>query len=433
MLGIRREDKSRWEARAPLAPADVAQLVAEHGLEIRVQRSPQRAFKDEEYRAAGAVLVDDLDDCPVILGVKEIPPARLVPGRTYLFFSHTIKRQPANMPMLRRIVELGCTLIDYERIVDAGGRRLVFFGRFAGVAGMIDTLWALGRRLRHEGIANPFEQVRRAYEYADVEQARRELAGVGERIRQAGLPAAIQPLVCGFAGYGNVSQGAQEIYDLLPVRTLAPAELDRARLGPHECGKVVFREEHMVAPAGAGAGPARFELQDYYDHPERYRARFAGYLPHLTVLVNGIYWEPKYPRLVTCADLRELYGGPQPPRLRVIGDISCDINGSIECTVRAADPGDPVYVYEPRSGRVLGGVAGAGPVILAVDILPCELPVDATIHFGRSLRPLLPALARADFDRPLEASGLPPELRRATIVYRGRLTEPYRYLESELS
>jgi alpha-aminoadipic semialdehyde synthase len=430
MIGIRREDKSKWEARAPLAPQDVRELTARHGLRFQAQTAPLRRFKDHEYQAAGAEVVDDLRACPIILGVKEIPPKYLDPGKTYVFFSHTIKGQPANMPMLRRLMELGCTLIDYERIVDEQGRRLVFFGRYAGLAGMIDTLWALGRRLEHEGVDNPLTQVRRAYEYADLEHAKREIAAIGAHIRQQGLPTAITPFVVGFAGYGNVSQGAQEIYDLLPTRSISPAELPGVALDPRTCYKVVFREEDMVELTAGGS--VRFDLPDYYQHPEKYRSKFFPHVRHLTALVNCIYWEPKYPRLVTNAQLRELFGGPARPRLHVIGDISCDIEGSIECTVKATEPGEPVFVYEPATGQVRDGLLGNGPVILAVDILPCELPIDATVYFGHSWSPFLPALAQADFSRPLAESGLPPTLQRATIVYRGKLTEPYRYLAEKL-
>ncbi len=423
MLGIRREDKSRWEARAPLSPQDMRQLT-DAGLQFQVQAAPLRRFSDHEYRTAGAEIVEDLRACPIILGVKEIPPALLERGKTYLFFSHTIKGQPANMPMLRRLLELGCTLIDYERIVDDAGRRLVFFGRYAGLAGMIDTLWALGRRLEHEGLANPFTQVRRAYEYDDLAHARRELAELGEHIRRDGLPARFLPLIVGFAGYGNVSGGAQEIYDLLPTCTLRPDELATAAPDPRVCYKVVFREEDMVEPTAPGAA---FGLHDYYQYPEKYRAKFYPHVRHLTALVNCIYWEPKYPRLLTLPQLRELWSSR--PRLRVIGDITCDIDGSVECTVKATEPGDPVYVYEPQTGQVRDGLIGAGPVVLAVDILPCELPIDATKYFGQSLSPFLPALAQADLSKPLAESGLPPTLQRATIVYKGELTEPYRYLE----
>lgn len=426
MIGIRHEDKSRWESRVPVVPDDVRALVRDHGVEFRVQRSPTRAFPDAEFAAAGATIANDLADCPIVMGVKEIPPDKLLPNRTYVFFSHVIKGQPVNMPMLRRLMELNCQVIDYERIVDAQGRRLVFFGRFAGLAGMIDTLWALGQRWRHEGVENPFTDVRQAYQYKNVEHAKSDIAEIGRQIRQHGLPEACRPLVCGFAGYGQVSQGAQEIYDLLPVETVSPDELTAVPLSADACFKAVFHEKHMVERIDDSSP---FELQEYYDHPERYRGRFHVYVPHLTVLANGIYWEPKYPRLVTRELLRDLYGREDRPRLRVIGDISCDVEGSVECMIRTMEPDNPVYVYEPDTGQTRDGVVGRGPVILAVDHLPCELPVDSSRYFSQSLRPLIPALARADFSGPLPDSGLPPELIRATIVYHGTLTEPYRHLE----
>ncbi len=441
MIGIRREDKSKWEARAPLVPGDIRRLSAA-GLKFQVQAAPLRRFREEEYRAAGAEVVEELS-APVVMGVKEIPVRCLERGKTYIFFSHVIKGQPYNMPMLRRIMELGCTLIDYEKIVDAQGRRLVFFGRFAGLAGMIDALWALGRRLEREGLPTPFVDVRRAFEYHDLAHAKAEIAKIGERIRRDGLPAQIQPLVCGFSGYGNVSQGAQDIYSLLPVREVKPGELAGLPADAHTCFKVVFREEDMVEPTAPGG---RFELQDYYKHPEKYRSKFFAYVPHLTILVNCIYWEPKYPRLVTKEQLTALWSGKaephagdtaaqqigEPPRLRVIADISCDINGSTECTVKATEPGEPVYVWEPLTGEVRDGVAGDGPVVLAVDILPCELPVDASKYFGQQLSPFVAALANANYTGTLAESGLPPELTRATIVWRGELTEPYRYLAEKV-
>lgn len=432
-IGIRLEEKSRWERRAPLTPEDVAHLAREAGLSFQVQRSPIRIFPEAAYRAAGAEVVDDLRACPVIMGIKEIPVGVLEPRKTYVFFSHTIKRQPHNMPMLRRIVELGCTLIDYERIVDERGRRLVFFGRHAGLAGFIDAMWALGQRLRCEGIASPFETVRRAYDYRDSDDAKRALAEVGERIRRDGLPETLRPMTIGFAGYGHVSMGAQEMAEALPLREVGPDQLAALPPAGDLVYKVVFREEHMVERMDAGGrGVPGFDLQEYYDHPDRYHGKFFPHVPHLSVLVNGIYWDARYPRLITRKQLRELYAAGDGRRLRVIADISCDVEGSIECTVRATDPGDPVYVYEPLTGHAPTGVAGDGPVILAVDILPCELPVDASRYFGQMLRPLVPALARADFSRELGDCGLPPELQRATIVYNGELTEPYRYLDPEV-
>ena len=426
VIGIRHEDKSRWETRVPLVPADIRDLIQHHGIQFRVQTSPTRVFKDAEFTATGAAVGANLDDCSFVLGVKEIPAAKFLPGQGYIFFSHTTKGQAYNMPMLHRLMELKCHLIDYERIVDAQGRRLVFFGRFAGLAGMIDTLWALGQRWRHEGIDNPLIGVQQAYHYKNLEHAKTEIAKIGEGIAREGLPQACVPLVCGFAGYGHVSLGAQEIYDLLPVKEVAPEDIASIPRSANVCYKVVFYERHMVERVDSSRP---FDLQEYYKQPERYRGRFSAYVPHLTVMVNGIYWEPKYPRLITNDVLRELYERSERPRLRLIGDVSCDIQGSVECTVRATEPDNPVFVYEPRTGHVRDGVAGDGPVVLAIDHLPCELPVDSSVYFSRTLRPFVPALANMDFGAPLDRCGLPPELVKATILYHGELTEPYRHLE----
>lgn len=431
-IGIRREDKSVWERRVPLIPQDARTLQEQFGLEVCVQPSDIRVFSDQEYRAAGVAVREDLSDCDVIFGIKEIPPAQLVPGKTYVFFSHVIKGQPYNMPMLRRLMELGCVLIDYEKVTDEKGRRLIFFGRHAGWAGMLETLWALGRRLEWEGIPNPFGGIDRAIAYPEVEAARRAVREVGERIRTHGLPPILAPLVVGFAGYGNVSRGAQEIFDLLPFQERAPEDLPLLFAEEPDYRtlyKVVFREEHMVEPASP---EDRFDLQDYYRHPEKYRSRFTAWVPYLTVLVNGIYWEARYPRLVTKAYLRELFGAPARPRLRVIGDISCDIEGAVECTVRATDPGNPIYVYHPRSGQTTDGWAGEGVVVMAVDILPSEMPRDASVDFSAVLREFIPAIARADYTVPFDRLDLPPEIKRAVIVYRGELTPDYRYLEAYL-
>ncbi len=431
-IGIRREDKSIWERRTPIIPDDARELMEKHGLEVVVQPSEIRVFKDEEYASVGARVQEDLSECDAIFAVKEVPPHLLLPGKTYVYFAHVIKGQPYNMPMLKRLLELGCVLIDYEKVTDEKGRRLIFFGRHAGWAGMLDTLWALGQRLEWEGTPNPFSAIHQAHDYPNLAAGQQAVREVGERIRREGLPEGIPPLVVGFAGYGNVSRGAQEIFDLLPFQEVAPpdlAALFEGKPDPHTLYKVVFKEEHTVEPVSP---QDRFQLQDYYDHPEKYRSRFATYLPYLTVLINAIYWEPKYPRLVTKADLRKLFEGPGRPRLRVIGDISCDVEGAIECTVRCTEPGDPVYVYNPLSGETTDGYEGEGVVVLAVDILPSQLPREASEYFSHVLKEYVPAIAEADYSVPFEELALPPEIKRAVIAYQGELTPGYRYLERYL-
>lgn len=430
-IGVRREDKSIWERRVPVTPDAARVLFEQHGIQVVVQPSPSRAFVDAEFIEAGAVVQESLRECPVVFGIKEIPTHVFEPGQAYVFFAHVIKGQPFNMPMLQRMLDLGCTLVDYERVTDDQGRRLIFFGWHAGVAGMLETLWALGRRLAWQGIDTPFTDLRRAYDYHDIAEAKAAVQQVAEAIRRDGLPAGIAPLTIGVAGYGNVARGVWEILDLLPVERVQPAELlalaDR-RPSNDTLYAATFREEHTVR---SNDPTQPFDLQHYYRQPEAYHGVFKTYLPALTVMVNAVYWDPRYPRLVTNEGLRRLFAAGQP-KLQVIGDISCDIEGGVQCTVKGTEPGEPNFVYNPTTGEVRDGVEGEGVVVMAVDILPSELPRDASVAFNRALMPFIPALAAADYSAPFDDLALPPEIKRAVIVHRGELTPSYRYLRQHL-
>jgi hypothetical protein len=415
-----------------VTPDDAKRLKEEHGIEVWVQPSPIRIFAGKEFTRAGAVVQENLSSCPVTFAVKEIPLDFFEPGKAYVFFSHTIKGQPSNMPMLKRMLELGCTLIDYEKITDEKGRRLIFFGRHAGLAGMIESLWALGKRLDWEGILNPFSHLRHTYECKDLAEAKAAISKVGAKLRSEGLPESVTPLICGVAGYGNVARGVGEILDLLPIEEIEPKDIAylavRSDCAANVIYKVVFKEEHTVEPISPGD---RFDLQDFYDHPEKYRGKFESYVPYLTMIVNCIYWDAKYPRLVTKEYLKRLYGAGKP-RLRVIGDISCDVEGAIECTVHYTEADEPVFVYNPFTGEATDGHEGEGPVVMAVDILPSQLPRDASAYFSGVLREFIPAIARADYSAPFEQLELVPEIKRAVIAHRGELTPDYRYIEQFL-
>lgn len=430
-FGIRREDKNLWERRVPITPEHMASILSSGDLTALVQPSTLRVIPDVDYGAVGARIHEALDAADVVFGVKEMPEAFFLPGRAYVFFSHTIKGQPYNMPMLRRLLSLGCTLCDYERIADDKGRRLVFFSRQAGQAGMIDSLHLLGARLGHEGLKTAFEDVGMAHSYGSLAAIREAFKSIGQRLVTEGLPEDVSPLVVGFAGYGNVSQGAQEVFDLLPHVAVEPEDLLSAslpRCPEQPLVKVVFREEHMVTRRQPGA----FDLKEYYERPGEYQGTFSRFLPHLHVLVNGIYWEERYPRLVTLSDLRELWSGPKSPRLRVIGDVSCDLNGSVECTVKTTMPDAPSYVVDAATGEITMGVHGQGPVIMAVDNLPAELSMDSSQWFSQSLHPFVGPLVRADRRVPFERYRLPEALRRAVIAYNGELTPDYQYLAEAL-
>lgn len=430
-IGIRKEDKNRWERRTPLIPQHIQELKQKEQFNFTVQSSKIRTYPDQEYAWAGANIAEDLKDCDLVFGIKEMPKEFFQPKKTYIFFAHVIKGQSQNMPMLKTMLELGCNLIDYEKVADENGKRLIFFGYHAGLAGMIDTLWALGNRLESEGIINPFQAIRQTIDYQDLKQAKQAISEVGKKIAADGLDASLLPLVCGITGYGNVAQGAQEIFDLLPFEEIKPKGLfelfANKNFSKNQLYKIVFREEDMVEPI---AKTDVFQLPDYYTHPEKFRSVFERYIPYLTILVNCIYWDNRYPRLVTKDFLKLVF--KSEPRLRVIGDISCDIEGSIEATVKVTSPDNPVFVYDPLTNRAFNGIVGKGPVIMAIDNLPCEIPKDASVYFSNILKPFVPAIAQADFSTSFERCDLPPEIKKAVIVYQGELTPDYKYIEKYL-
>ncbi len=432
-IGIRKEDKYVTEKRAPLTPDHVAKLIKEHQIDVVVEPSTNRLFKEKEYQRAGATISEDLTACNIVFGVKEIPWENFTPKQNYCFFSHTIKGQSYNMPMLKRMLDLRNTLIDYEKVTDDQGRRIIFFGHFAGYAGMIDSLWAFGKRLKWEGIKNPFDSIRQAREYDSLNDARKAVQEAGRKISKDGVPDSLVPLVFGFAGYGHVSQGAQEIFNMLPYLEISPSELAsfmKTRTYSNKMAyKVVFKESDIARPK---IESAKFRLQDYYSHPEKYESRFEEYLPHLTVLMNGIYWEPRYPKLLTKSYLKNAYSQDSKQRLRVIGDITCDIEGSIECNVKSTSSLNPVYVWNPLAEKEVDGWEGTGPVVLAVDKLPSELPREASQVFGEDLLPFVPALANADFNVPFKKLEIPVEFKRAVIAHDGLLTPDYKYIEQFL-
>ncbi|MBN3035984.1 MAG: hypothetical protein JW861_10405 [Bacteroidales bacterium] len=427
-IGIRHEDKYVMERRVALTPSHVRGLTGS-GVRVLVQTSSKRIFRDDEFMAAGAEVVENLDEADVIFGVKEIPLPFFREGGTYIFFSHVIKGQSYNMPMLRKMMEMKCTLIDYEKVEDESGKRLIFFGRYAGLAGMINSLWSLGARLREFGLNTPFLKIKQAHHYGSLGEARAVISEVGHEIASGGLPEHLVPLTIGFTGYGNVSNGAQEIAGLLPVKEITPRELvslkDRRDISSHLVYKVIFTEEDMVVPVAEGSA---FDLQEYYMHPERYRGVFPQYIPHLSVLMNCMYWDDRYPRIVTRDYLAELFSGGRP-KLTVIGDITCDAEGSVECTHHGTEIEDPVFVYDPFTRKPSMGFSGEGILVMAVDILPSELPRESSIAFSNVLYRYVLPLARADFDAEFGDLEIPPPLKRATILHHGKLTPSFEYLQ----
>ncbi|MFX1331911.1 MAG: hypothetical protein ACFE9W_10155 [Promethearchaeota archaeon] len=432
IIGLRSEEKA-FESRVPLIPKHIENLAGKYNIRFVVEPSDQRTFAAQDFIDAGAE-VKSLkgSEVPVILGIKEMPINFFEKGKVYVFFSHTIKGQEDNMDMLQQILDVGATLIDYERVVDEKGRRLIFFGNWAGMAGISDTLRVLGERLDCKGITpNPFAGMKPTLECKNLSEVREEFEALGERITNMGLPENMTPFVIGFAGYGNVSRGAQQMFNILPYEEVEPAQLSKISSPKSNIlYKCVFKEEHMVEPKEQGV---EFDLQDYYKHGgAKYRGVFHRYVPYMPVIMNCIYWTEKYPRLIT-KDFIRGHWKDKNRRLEVVGDISCDVDGAIEFTVRTANPGSPAFTYLVDENRAEAGVEGEGPAVMAVDNLPAELPRESSTSFSETLLDYIPALANTDFTVPFENLELPRELKDAVIVYQGELTKDYEYLKEYLS
>ncbi len=430
-IGIRHEDKYKLERRAPLTPRHVARLVKQKKLDIIVQTSDKRIFTDEEYVNAGAIIAGDLKKCSVIFGVKEMPESFFEPEKTYVFFAHVVKGQPYNMGMLRRMMELKCNLIEYEKVVDEQGKRLIFFGRYAGMAGMINSLWALGLRLKESGYSSNLVKLKQAHHYHSLNEAKDDISAIGQLIAEKGIPHELRPFVIGFTGYGNVSQGAQEIIGLLPVKEISPEKLlelhKRKKLPDNLVYKVIFKEEDLFEHVDGDP----FDLHDYYANPHQYRSMFKQYIPYLSMLINCVYWDKRYPRLVTKQFLKELYAEGEP-RLTVIGDISCDVDGSVECTLKPTEIDDPIFVYNPDTEQITMGYKGKGMLVMAVDILPAELPRDSSDGFADVLVNFVKPIADADFTEHFDDLDLPKAIKKALILHNGELTPEYKYMEEFL-
>jgi alpha-aminoadipic semialdehyde synthase len=243
-----------------------------------------------------------------------------------------------------------------------------------------------------------------------------------------GLPDELAPFTIGFTGYGNVSKGAQHIADLLPTLEISPEKLlvlkESGNYSNKVVYKIVFKEEDLSEPLDPNQ---KFELQDYYKHPEKYKNQFEKYPPHLTILMNCMYWDIKYPRILTKDYIAGLYKNGEP-KLKVIGDVTCDPDGSVEFLHHGTNIEDPVFVYDPELRKPTMGFKGHGILMMAVDILPSELPRESSLGFGEALIEFVPAIAKADYSKPFESIELPAEIKRAMILHNGELTPDFKYI-----
>lgn len=435
VLGIRREDKNVWERRVPLTPTQVGSLLERGKVKkVIVQPSSIRCFDNQAYTEAGAVINEDLSEANTIVAVKEVPAELLIPDRTYMFFSHTIKAQPYNMPLLDTMLEKNVRLLDYERIVGPDGR-LVKFGPYAGYAGVLDTLHALGLALLTRGFATPFLALSLSKEYRTLANARADLRIVGDLIRERGLPEEICPMTFAVTGSGSVSQAAQQFLHLLPCKYVDVEELpgiwNKKVKDRHNIYVVVVRAKDMVVPKDPSK---HFDKKEYYKSPQLYEPVFHKTVaPYTRVLINGMYWEPRFPRLLTTKQAADLYHHGNFPLL-CLGDITCDVGGSVEFFVKATTIQNPLYVFDVQkeTDMDIQHFNGDGVIVLGVDHLPAEFPQEASRDFGQGLLPLVEKVVQSNMDEDLaqQEKALGKELFNSVITHKGKLTPNFEYISA---
>ncbi|XP_028813260.1 alpha-aminoadipic semialdehyde synthase, mitochondrial isoform X2 [Denticeps clupeoides] len=439
VIAIRREDINVWERRAPLAPRHVKEITAA-GHKVYVQPSNRRAIHEKYYEKAGAVIREDISEASVIIGVKRPPEEKVFPQKTYAFFSHTIKAQEANMGLLDDLLKKNARLIDYEKMVDANGFRIVAFGQWAGVAGMINILHGLGLRFLALGHHTPLMHIGMAHNYRNVSQAIQAVRDCGYEISLGLMPKSIGPLTFVFTGTGNVSKGAQEIINELPCEFVEPLELKEVSMSGDMTkvyATVLSRHHHLVRKSDGVYDPLEYEHR-----PELYTSHFrASVAPYTTCLINGIYWDPQTPRLLRRLDAQRLIrpmkpsaataeGSPQlPHKLLAICDISADTGGSIEFMTECTTIEKPFCMYDADQHIDHDSVEGNGILMCSIDNLPAQMPIEATEYFGDRLLPYIWEMLPSDATRPLDKEDFSPQVRDAVITSNGKLTPKFEYIQ----
>ncbi|XP_041348560.1 alpha-aminoadipic semialdehyde synthase, mitochondrial-like isoform X2 [Gigantopelta aegis] len=442
VMAIRRETINVWERRAPLSPSQAGSLVKK-GIKVLIQPSNRRAYNMQEYAEKGVIIQEDISEASLVIGVKQVPIDILIPYKTYAFFSHTIKAQEANMPLLDAILEKNIRLIDYEKMVDSEGQRVVAFGKYAGVSGMINILHGMGLRLLALGHHTPFMHIGPSHNYRNTEMARQAVREAGYEIALGRMPKSLGPLTFVFTGSGNVSQGAQEVFQELPHEYIEPEYLPKvARQGStskiYSC--VVSREDHYINKDGSP-----FNANEFEEHPERYSSSFSHKIaPYASCIINGIYYAPNSPRLISIPDAKMLLrpqespwissspGCPQlPHRLISICDISADPGGSIEFMKECTTIDSPFCLYDAEQNMNTESFAGSGVLICSIDNMPAQIPREATDFFGSRLLPFIPAMVESSASKPFEEYNCHHTVKNAVIASNGKLTPNFEYI-SEL-
>jgi saccharopine dehydrogenase (NAD+, L-lysine forming) len=390
-IGLIREGKTPADNRVALTPAQ-CKWIHKNSAEVKVvaQTSGSRCFSDREYQSAGVELREDMSDCDILLGIKEVPPEQLIPGKTYLFFSHTKKKQPHNQHLLQTIIDKKITLIDYECLEHDDGQRIIGFGFFAGVVGAHNGMMAYGLRTGLFSLNRVYRQ-----------RSFRELIHTYFGLRLPNVKIAV-------TGSGRVAHGILEIMNLMGIHEVEPDDY------------LVRRFSYPVYTQLKGADlyrhilTGKYNRTDFHEHPADYACTFLPYAAQTDILMNGVYWDKTVPRLFEKEAVQA-----DSFIIQTIADITDDANGSVPINLGDQTIEDPVYGVNRHTLAKTAPYQKDSIDIMAVGNLPNELPRDASRYFGEQLiKHILEDLVKNGS----------PILERATMIKNGTLTPHYEYL-----
>lgn len=375
-IGILREGKVPVDHRVPFTPEQCKEIKEKFNVEVVVKSSEVRCFPDKDFSDQGIKVVDDISDCDVLFGVKEVQEDELISDKMYFFFSHTIKKQPFNQTLLQKVIKKNIQLVDYE-CLRKNDRRVVAFGRFAGIVGAYNGIWTWGKK------HGTFD-IKRACACKDIEELWKEL----KKITLPGLKAVL-------TGGGRVSTGAEEVLHQAGFTKVSTKDyLNKSFENPVYVQ--LDTDQYNVPKDSTGV----FNVEEFYTHPENYISSFPRFLGVTDMFIAGAYWDPAAPALFTREDTRKNF------RMKVIADITCDIDGSIPTTIKATTIDDPVYDFDLEKWEERPPFSDNKYLsVMSVDNLPCEVPRDASESFGRQLIDnVVPELFKADSQMIDEAS-----------------------------
>ena len=392
-FGILKERKNPPDRRVVFSPNELTLLQQKHqNVSVKVEHSDIRIFEDSQYQNLGIEVTDDISDCTILFGVKEVPIENLIPNKSYFFFSHTIKKQPYNRKLLQAILEKNIDLYDYETIVDAENRRLIGFGRYAGIVGAYNAIRAFG--LKFELFKLP---------KAETLSGKEALIN---HLKRLVLP----PLKFVITGTGKVGNGAKEVLDAIKIKEISPENYLTKNYA-----QAVYTQIDVLEYNKRKDGKL-LDFTDFYQNPKEYDSDFEKYTKVTDIYITGHFYGNDAPAILTQEMLKA-----NDCKIKVVADISCDVNGPIACTLRSSTIAEPLYGYLPDENKEVDIFHPAAVVVMAVDNLPCELPKDASDGFGEMfLEHVIPAFFNNDKDGILQ---------RAKITEKGKLTPRFSYLQ----